>query len=87
MFFSDGKNNGKQRSGTHGTNNVNNDDTYMARGSALNQSMFDIFYGAKVVSGPAPRPLPQLPIVINSNNEIVANGDFDGIPGPLPGGA
>lgn len=51
------------------------------------QSMFDIFHAAKVVSGPAPRPLPQLPIITNSGNEIVANGDFDGIPGPLPGGA
>ena len=50
------------------------------------QSMFDIFHGAKVVSGPAPRPLPQLPIIANSKNEIVANGDFDGPPGPLPGG-
>lgn len=47
------------------------------------QSMYDIFEGAKVVSGPAPRPLPQLPLKINPNNEIVADGDFDGPVGPM----
>ncbi|PMP91827.1 MAG: Rieske (2Fe-2S) protein [Desulfurella sp.] len=47
------------------------------------QSMYNIFEGAKVVSGPAPRPLPQLPIKLNPNNEIVADGDFDGPVGPM----
>lgn len=47
------------------------------------QSMYNIFEGAKVVSGPAPRPLPQLPIKFSSNNEIVADGDFDGPVGPM----
>ncbi len=49
------------------------------------QSVFDIFHGAKVLAGPAPRPLPQLPLMI-ADNEIVAAGDFDGPIGPLPGG-
>ncbi|WP_051904389.1 QcrA and Rieske domain-containing protein [Hippea jasoniae] len=49
------------------------------------QSVFDVFHGAKVLAGPAPRPLPQLPIMV-ANNEIVAAGDFDGPIGPLPGG-
>lgn len=47
------------------------------------QSFYNIFEGAKVVSGPAPRPLPQLPIKIGSNNEILADGDFDGPVGPM----
>lgn len=47
------------------------------------QSMYNIFEGAKVVSGPAPRPLPQLPIKLGANNEIVADGDFDGPVGPM----
>ncbi len=46
------------------------------------QSMYNIFEGAKVVSGPAPRPLPQLPIKL-SNHEILADGDFDGPVGPM----
>ena len=49
------------------------------------QSVFDIFHGAKVLAGPAPRPLPQLPIMI-SDNIIVAAGDFNGPIGPQPGG-
>lgn len=47
------------------------------------QSMYNIFEGAKVVSGPAPRPLPQLPIKFGANDEIVADGDFDGPVGPM----
>lgn len=49
------------------------------------QSVFDVFHGAKVLAGPAPRPLPQLPLMI-TGNEIAAAGDFDGPIGPLPGG-
>ncbi len=49
------------------------------------QSVFDIFHGAKVLAGPAPRPLPQLPLMI-ADNIITAAGDFDGPIGPLPGG-
>ena len=47
--------------------------------------MFDVFHGAKVLAGPAPRPLPQLPLMI-SDGVIAAAGDFDGPIGPQPGG-
>ncbi len=49
------------------------------------QSVFDVFHGAKVLAGPAPRPLPQLPLMI-SDGVIAAAGDFDGPIGPQPGG-
>ncbi len=49
------------------------------------QSVFDVFHGAKVLAGPAPRPLPQLPLMI-ADNVIAAAGDFDGPIGPQPGG-
>lgn len=46
------------------------------------QSQFDILSGAKVVSGPAPRPLPQLPLAIDGSGYLIARGDFDGPVGP-----
>ncbi|MFQ5793586.1 MAG: Rieske (2Fe-2S) protein [Candidatus Bipolaricaulia bacterium] len=38
---------------------------------------YDPKRGATVISGPPPRPLPQLPIRINGKGEIVADGDFE----------
>ena len=40
------------------------------------QSTFDVADGAKVVFGPAKRPLPQLPITVDDEGYIVAKGDF-----------
>lgn len=40
------------------------------------QSVFDAADGAKVLDGPADRPLPQLPIEISSDGFIRAKGDF-----------
>lgn len=41
------------------------------------QSTFDVADGAKVVFGPAVRPLPQLPIALDDEGYIVAQADFD----------
>ena len=43
---------------------------------------FDPLSGAKVVGGPPPRPLPQLPITISSDGYLIATGDFEGPVGP-----
>jgi ubiquinol-cytochrome c reductase iron-sulfur subunit len=40
------------------------------------QSQFDVANGAKVIFGPAKRPLPQLPIAIDSEGYLVAQSDF-----------
>lgn len=40
------------------------------------QSLFDVNRGANVVSGPAGRPLPQLPIGVDDEGYLVALGDF-----------
>lgn len=40
------------------------------------QSEFDVSDGAKVIFGPASRPLPQLPITIDSEGYLVAKSDF-----------
>ncbi|MFI6596964.1 Rieske 2Fe-2S domain-containing protein [Nonomuraea sp. NPDC050536] len=40
------------------------------------QSTFDAADGAKVIFGPAARPLPQLPITADSEGFLVAKGDF-----------
>jgi len=47
-------------------------------------SVFDPLHGATVASGPAPRPLPQLPIGVTSDSAhlIIATGGFDGPIGP-----
>ncbi len=50
------------------------------------QGMYNPLAGAEVVAGPPPRPLPQLPLVLNAKGELVADGPFDGPVGPLPGG-
>jgi ubiquinol-cytochrome c reductase iron-sulfur subunit len=46
------------------------------------QSLFDVVDGAKNVSGPAPRPLPGLPLDVDANGYLIARGDFDGPVGP-----
>lgn len=39
-------------------------------------SVFDVLRGAEPVSGPAARPLPQLPMGVNAEGYLVALGDF-----------
>jgi quinol---cytochrome c reductase iron-sulfur subunit len=46
------------------------------------QSAFDVLNGAQVVFGPAPRPLPQLPITADAEGFLVAQGDFSAPVGP-----
>jgi ubiquinol-cytochrome c reductase iron-sulfur subunit len=46
------------------------------------QSTFDAQRGATVIFGPAPRPLPQLPITVNSDGYLVAQSDFHEPVGP-----
>jgi ubiquinol-cytochrome c reductase iron-sulfur subunit len=46
------------------------------------QSTFDATRGAQVIFGPAPRPLPQLPITTDSKGYLVAKSDFHEPVGP-----
>jgi ubiquinol-cytochrome c reductase iron-sulfur subunit len=46
------------------------------------QSTFDILDGARPIYGPAPRPLPQLPLMIDAEGAIRAVGDFTEPVGP-----
>lgn len=46
------------------------------------QSTFDAADGARVIFGPAARPLPQLPIAVDSEGYLVATADFAVPPGP-----
>ena len=46
------------------------------------QSTFDVLDGARPVYGPAPRPLPQLPIEIGDDGILRATGDFTEPVGP-----
>ncbi len=46
------------------------------------QSTFDATQGAKVIFGPATRPLPQLPIGVDSDGFLVATGPFHEPVGP-----
>jgi ubiquinol-cytochrome c reductase iron-sulfur subunit len=46
------------------------------------QSIFDVEDGAKNISGPAPRPLPGLPLDVDAEGYLIARGDFDGPVGP-----
>lgn len=42
-------------------------------------SLYEGTAGAKVVGGPAPRPIPQLPIAVSNKGDLlVATGDFEG---------
>lgn len=46
------------------------------------QSTFDMTDGAKVVFGPAKRPLPQLPITVDDEGYLIAQDDFNEPIGP-----
>jgi ubiquinol-cytochrome c reductase iron-sulfur subunit len=46
------------------------------------QSTFDVLHAAQPVFGPAPRPLPQLPITATSDGVLVASSDFNEPIGP-----
>ncbi|MGV9374958.1 cytochrome bc1 complex Rieske iron-sulfur subunit [Nonomuraea sp. NPDC003707] len=46
------------------------------------QSTFDAADGAKVIFGPAARPLPQLPITVDVEGYLIAQGDFEVPVGP-----
>jgi ubiquinol-cytochrome c reductase iron-sulfur subunit len=46
------------------------------------QSTFDAATGATVIFGPAPRPLPQLPMTVNDEGYLVAKSDFTQPVGP-----
>ena len=46
------------------------------------QSQFDITHEAQVIFGPAKRPLPQLPITVDSEGYLVARSDFTEPAGP-----
>jgi ubiquinol-cytochrome c reductase iron-sulfur subunit len=46
------------------------------------QSTFDVYTGAQPISGPAVRPLPQLPLEIDAEGYLVAGGEFSGPVGP-----
>ena len=46
------------------------------------QSTFDLVDGCKVVFGPATRPLPQLPITVDSEGYLIAQSDFHEPVGP-----
>jgi ubiquinol-cytochrome c reductase iron-sulfur subunit len=46
------------------------------------QSQFDITHEAQVIFGPAKRPLPQLPITVDSEGYLIARSDFTEPVGP-----
>jgi ubiquinol-cytochrome c reductase iron-sulfur subunit len=46
------------------------------------QSTFDATEGARVIFGPATRPLPQLPMTVDAEGYLVARGDFTEPVGP-----
>jgi ubiquinol-cytochrome c reductase iron-sulfur subunit len=46
------------------------------------QSVFDVVDGGRVLAGPAARPLPQLPIGVDDEGYVIAEGDFIGQVGP-----
>jgi len=46
------------------------------------QSTFEATKGAQVTFGPAPRPLPQLPLAVDAEGYLVADGDFTEPVGP-----
>jgi ubiquinol-cytochrome c reductase iron-sulfur subunit len=47
------------------------------------QSVFDPTDAAKPIGGPAPRPLPQLPLGVDDNGFLIATSDFPGPVGPI----
>ncbi len=61
-------------------------DERLSSGPALvcpcHYSTFDVRRGARVIFGPAGRPLPQLPLRIAADNTLVAGGPLSGSVGP-----
>lgn len=55
------------------------------------QSSFDALDGAQPIFGPAARPLPQLPLAVDEDGFLIADGEFSHPVGPgfsgLPGGS
>ena len=47
-------------------------------GCPCHASRFDPANRAAVIGGPAPRPLPVLPVAVGSDGTLVADGSFDG---------
>src|SRR5665213_1668780 len=52
------------------------------RGQAVHQSMFNVTNGAVPQFGPAPRPLPQLPLYVDSSGYLRSQGDYHEAVGP-----
>lgn len=48
-------------------------------------STFDASAGGRIVSGPASKPLPELPLAVDDEGVLVADGDFDRPIGPRVG--
>jgi ubiquinol-cytochrome c reductase iron-sulfur subunit len=46
------------------------------------QSTFEVLDGARPIFGPAARPLPQLPLALDDDGYLVADGDFSDPVGP-----
>lgn len=46
------------------------------------QSAFDVLDGARPIAGPAPRPLPQLPLAVDADGYLTAQHDFTEPIGP-----
>ena len=46
------------------------------------QSTFDLADSARVIFGPAGRPLPQLPLAVDGEGYLIAQDDFDEPVGP-----
>jgi len=46
------------------------------------QSTFDLRHGARPISGPAARALPQLPLAVDADGYLIAQGDFNAPIGP-----
>ncbi|MBW2307610.1 MAG: Rieske 2Fe-2S domain-containing protein [Deltaproteobacteria bacterium] len=45
--------------------------------------LYDPLRGAKVVGGPPPRPVPQVPIKVDAEGKLIITGGFAGPVGPL----
>jgi ubiquinol-cytochrome c reductase iron-sulfur subunit len=46
------------------------------------QSTFDVLFAARPLSGPATRALPQLPLAVDGEGYLIAQGDFSDPVGP-----
>lgn len=49
-------------------------------------SSFNVYEGATVMGGPAPRPVPQIGVRVNDSGEIELSTEFEGPIGPIGGG-